>query len=47
MTVARSLAAILADHTTLEVECVDRLYLNVFVPILQTGAGSAYFLRDI
>ena len=47
MTVARSVAAILADHTTLEVECVDRLDLNVFVPMLQTGAGSAYFLRDI
>ena len=27
------------DHVTLEVECLDRLYLNVYVPTLQRVAG--------
>ncbi len=35
MKVARSVGEILAEHVTLEVECVDRLYLNLYVPILQ------------
>ena len=32
---------------TLELECVDRRYLNVYVPLLQTPAGVAYYLRDV
>ena len=47
MTVTRTVADLLAEHTTLEVECVDRLYLNVYVPLLQTGSGVAHFLRGI
>ena len=35
MKVARSVAEILSQHTTLALECVDRLYLNVYVPVLQ------------
>ena len=35
MTVARSVADVLAEHVTLEVECIDRMYLNVYVPKLQ------------
>ena len=27
--------------------CVDRLYLDVYVPILQTGAGAAHFFRRV
>ena len=45
MNVARTAAEVLAKHTTLELECVDRMYLNVYVPVLQTGAGAALF-RD-
>lgn len=45
MTVARSAAEVLAEHTTLELECLDRLYLNGYVPALQTGAGAAWFFR--
>ena len=44
MNVARSAAQVLDEHTTLELECIDRMYLNVYVPVLQTGAGASYFL---
>jgi hypothetical protein len=37
---------LLRGHVTLEVECVDRLYLNGYVPALATGAGLVSFLRD-
>ena len=40
MNVARNAAEALAEHTTLELECIDRMYLNVYVPVLQTGAGA-------
>lgn len=43
MTVARSVAEVLADHVTLEVECIDRMYLNVYVPRLQYEQGVASF----
>jgi hypothetical protein len=43
MTVARSVAEVLAQHTTLSVESIDRLYLNLYVPILQRPEGVAYF----
>ena len=47
MTVARSAGEVLAEHTTLELECIDRMYLNVYVPLLQSGAGAAYFFRKV
>ena len=47
MNVARTAADVLAEHTTLELECIDRMYLNVYVPMLQSGAGAAYFFRKI
>ena len=31
---------VLDGHVALEVECVDRLYLNVYVPILQVGRSG-------
>ena len=45
--VTRSAAQVLDEHTTLELECIDRMYLNVYVPVLQTGAGASYFFRQI
>jgi hypothetical protein len=45
MTVARSAAEVVADHVTLEVECVDRMYLNVYQPRLQVVEGVVAFLR--
>jgi hypothetical protein len=38
--------AILKDHVTLEVECVDRLYLNAYVPSLQWSGGVGALLRE-
>lgn len=47
MTLARSVAEILRDHVTLEVEGIDRMYLNAVVPILQTERGIAWFFREV
>ena len=47
MKVARSVAEILSQHTTLALECIDRLYLNVYVPVLQRAADAAYFFRKV
>jgi hypothetical protein len=33
-------------HTALEIECLDRIYLNAYVPILQVGGQVKTFLRD-
>jgi hypothetical protein len=35
---------LLRDHVTLEVECIDRLYLNGYIPNLQTGGQLVRFL---
>jgi hypothetical protein len=43
MTVAQSVADILRDHVTLEVESIDRMYLNAVVPMLQCERGIAWF----
>ena len=45
MTIPRSAADVLADHVTLEVECIDRMYLNLYVPKLQYEAGVVGFFR--
>jgi hypothetical protein len=44
--VARSVVDILANHVTLSVEGIDRMYLNVYVPRLQTEQGIAWFFRE-
>ena len=45
MFLPRTVAAVLKNHVTLQVECIDRMYLNVYVPLLQTDCGVAYFWR--
>ncbi len=45
MTVARSVGDVLDDHVTLEVECVDRMYLNLYVPKLVYPAGVVGFFK--
>jgi hypothetical protein len=45
MTLPRTVGEILSEHTTLEVECIDRMYLNVYVPPLQHEGGVARFFR--
>jgi hypothetical protein len=43
MTVARSVADVLADHVSFEVESIDRMYLNVWQPRLAYGGGVQGF----
>ena len=45
MIIQHSLTAILKDHVTLELESIDRMYLNVYVPQLQTEACVARFFK--
>src|SRR4249920_2619145 len=43
MTVARSAGDVLSDHTVFEVECIDRMFLNVWLPRLAYGGGVQGF----
>jgi hypothetical protein len=43
--VPKNVAEILHDHVTFELEAIDRMYLNAYVPSLQTGAGFVYFVK--
>ena len=45
MSVPRSVADVLRDRVTLELEGIDRLYLNVYVPQLQHDGGVVGFFR--
>jgi hypothetical protein len=45
MTVARSVADVLDERVTLEVECIDRMLLNVYQPRLQHVNGVVWFFR--
>jgi len=45
MSVTQSVATILQEKVTLDIESIDRMYLNVYVPQLQTPAGVAHFFR--
>ena len=37
---------LLEGHVTLEVECIDRLYLNGYLPSLATAGGLVRFLTE-
>lgn len=43
--IRKSVSEILDHHVTFELEAIDRMYLNAYVPLLQTGAGFAYFVK--
>jgi hypothetical protein len=45
MSLPRTVAEVLREHVTLEVEGIDRMYLNVYVPDLQREQGVVWFLR--
>jgi len=48
MTLPRTVADVLADHVVFEVECIDRMYCNVYVPQLQhTGGLLGYIQRQL
>src|SRR5438270_1424495 len=45
MSIPRSVAEVLRNHVTLEVEGIDRMYLNVYQPKLQAEKQAACFFR--
>lgn len=45
MSIPQNIAEILKDHVTFELECIDRMYLNVYVPALQYESGVVGFFR--
>jgi hypothetical protein len=45
MSVPQSVADVLHEHVTLELECLDRLYLNGYIPQLQCEGGVVQFFR--
>ena len=46
MSLPQSVASILKEHVTLEVESIDRMYLNAYVPRLQYAGGVVKFFRQ-
>jgi hypothetical protein len=46
MTLPRSAADVLARHVVLELECIDRVYCNLYVPKLQRDLGVVGFIRE-
>jgi len=45
MTLPRSVAEVIDEHVTLELQCIDRMYCNLYVPVLQSEQGVAWFFR--
>jgi hypothetical protein len=43
--IRQNVAEILDHHVTFELEAIDRMYLNAYVPSVQTGAGFVYFVK--
>ena len=41
MKLPHSVCEVLRDHVVLESECIDRMYLSVYVPQLQRNLGEA------
>lgn len=44
--IGQTIGELLTEHVTLDVEGIDRLYLDAYRPRLQTGGGVAYFFRQ-
>ena len=45
ITVARSVSEVLSEHVQFEIESIDRMYLNLYIPQLQRAEGCAHFFR--
>ena len=46
MELSKSVAELQREHVVLELECIDRMYLNAYVPQLTSEAGVAGFVRE-
>src|SRR5258707_5644075 len=45
MTLPSSAADVLSGHVAFEVECIDRMYLNVYIPQLQYATGLVSYIH--
>ena len=45
MNVSRSVAELQREHVVFELECIDRMYLNAYIPQLTSENGIAWFFR--
>lgn len=45
MTLPRTVSDVVAEHTIFEIECIDRMYLNVYVPQLQYAGGIVGYVH--
>jgi hypothetical protein len=45
MTLPRTVADVLTDHVVFELECIDRMYCNVYVPHLQHAGGLLGYVQ--
>jgi len=45
MTLPRTVADVLSEHVVFEVECIDRMYLNAYVPQLQHAGGLLGYVQ--
>ncbi len=45
MNVSRSVAELQREHVVFELECIDRMYLNAYIPKLTSENGIAWFFR--
>lgn len=43
--IAKSVTDIIQNHVTLDLEGIDRMYLNGYIPTLQSEAAVAFFIR--
>jgi hypothetical protein len=43
--IEQTVGELLEEKVVLDVEGIDRLYLNAYQPMLQTGGGVAFFFR--
>jgi len=46
MTLPRCAADVLREHVVFELECIDRMYCNLYVPKLQRELGVVGFVRE-
>src|SRR5205085_924141 len=46
MTLPRSVADVLSRHVSFQIECIDRMYLNVYQPRLQYTGGAVQFFTS-
>ncbi len=45
MTVPATMAEVLDDHVVFELDCIDRMYLNLYQPKLMFAAGVVGFFK--